>query len=208
MNIPNKLTVLRLVMVPLFFIGFLIRGAGGTTLLIGGTIVMVVSYIVAELSDLLDGQIARRRKMVTDLGKVLDPFADTLSHLTYFVCFTSSTVVLASGKAVSLMPVWAFIVIMWREFGILFVRMLLMRKGKAMPANWFGKTKTVFYAVTSILSIAFLTCDALLAPGRWVDISYWVIYGFFALSAFMSLMSFIIYLKDVFKSKILSDMTR
>lgn len=208
MNLPNKLTVLRLIMVPVFFIGFLVRGAGGSGFVIGGTILMVICYIIAELTDLLDGKIARKNNLVTDLGKVLDPFADTLSHLTFFVCFMGSMIALPSGKSMALMPSWAFIIIMWREFGILFVRMLLMRKGKAMPANWFGKSKTVLYAITTLLSIAFLTSDAFVPMGRWVEICYWIIYGFFSLSALASLMSFIVYIKDVFKSKILSDMTR
>ena len=104
MNIPNKLTVLRLIMVPVFFVSFSLPiwfGEGARTISI---ILMLICYLTAELSDFLDGRIARKYNLVTDLGKVMDPFADTLSHLTFFVCFYGS----------GIMPGLAFIIIMWR----------------------------------------------------------------------------------------------
>ena len=148
MNLPNKLTVTRLVFVPIFFLSYLLRNLHFESAPIVSTVLMVVCYLVAELSDLLDGKIARKHNLVTDLGKVLDPFADTLSHLTFFVCFLSFGV----------MPVWTFVIIMWREFAILFMRMLIIKQGgKAMPANIFGKSKTVLYAITTLLTIIFIT---------------------------------------------------
>lgn len=195
MNLPNKLTVTRLVLVPVFFIFFLIGEY--TSLKVLSTVVMLVVYAVAELSDLLDGKIARKCNLVTDLGKVMDPFADTLTHITYFVCFLS----------LSIMPLWAFILIMWREFSILFVRMLLAKyAGKAMPANIFGKAKTVLYAATTLLSFVYLA----LSTFGDMDLSVYgtVLYVFYALSAFASVMSFLIYIKGVIKSGALSGMTR
>ena len=111
MNLPNKLTVIRLVMVPVFLISFIISQKI-PFLAIPAMAICLVCYVVAELTDLMDGKIARKRGLVTDLGKVMDPFADTLSHVTYFVCFLSY----------GIMPLWAFIIIMWREYAILFVR--------------------------------------------------------------------------------------
>ncbi len=195
MNLPNKLTVTRLVLVPVFFIFFLIGEY--TSLKVLSTVVMLVVYAVAELSDLLDGKIARKCNLVTDLGKVMDPFADTLTHITYFVCFLS----------LSIMPLWAFILIMWREFSILFVRMLLAKyAGKAMPANIFGKAKTVLYAATTLLSFVYLA----LSTFGDIDLSVYgiVLYVFYSLSAFASVMSFLIYIKGVIKSGALSGMTR
>ena len=128
MNLPNKLTVLRLIMVPVFFLSYCISLLGSETAIVVSAVMMFITYAIAELSDLLDGKIARKYNLVTDLGKVMDPFADTLSHLTFFVCFMSR----------GIMPAWAFIIIMWREFSILFLRMLMMRAGKAMPANIWG----------------------------------------------------------------------
>ena len=90
MNLPNKLTVLRLVMVPVFFIAFSLPTWFGEATRTISIILMLICYVTAELSDFLDGKIARKYKLVTDLGKVMDPFADTLSHLTFFVCFYGS----------------------------------------------------------------------------------------------------------------------
>ena len=198
MNLPNKLTVLRLILVPVFFLSYYISLLGSEMTTIISAVLMFVSYAVAELTDLLDGKIARKYNLVTDLGKVMDPFADTLSHLTFFVCFMSY----------GIMPAWAFIIIMWREFSILFLRMLMMRAGKAMPANIWGKSKTVFYAITSILSIIYVVLAAFIARGQWNSTYETVLYVFFALAAAASLMSFITYLAAVFKSKALSGMTR
>ena len=198
MNLPNKLTVTRLVMVPVFFLSFMLGSlsfSGARTI---STVLMVVCYLVAELSDLLDGKIARKYNLVTDLGKVLDPFADTLSHLTFFVCFMKS----------GFMPVWTFIIIMWREFSILFLRMLMMRAGKAMPANIWGKSKTVFYAVTTLLSIVFIAMSAFAPAGSWIETYKTVLYVFFSLAALASLLSFVTYVRSVLKSKALSGMTR
>ncbi len=195
MNLPNKLTVTRLVLVPVFFIFFLIGEY--TSLKVLATVAMLLIYAVAELSDLLDGKIARKRNLITDLGKVMDPFADTLTHITYFVCFLS----------LSIMPLWAFILIMWREFSILFVRMLLAKyAGKAMPANIFGKLKTVLYAATTLLSFVYLALSAF----STIDLGVYsiVLYVFYALSALASVISFLIYIRDVLKSGALSGMTR
>lgn len=198
MNLPNKLTVLRLIMVPVFFISFCLPQWFGEGAEVISVIMMLVCYLTAELSDLLDGKIARKYNLVTDLGKVMDPFADTLSHLTFFACF----------YGMGIMPSLAFIIIMWREFSILFLRMLMMRAGKAMPANIWGKSKTVFYAITSILSIIYVVLAAFIARGQWNSTYETVLYVFFALAAAASLMSFITYLAAVFKSKALSGMTR
>lgn len=198
MNLPNKLTVLRLVMVPVFFISYLISLSGMEAASVVSAVMMFICYAVAELSDLLDGKIARKYNLVTDLGKVMDPFADTLSHLTFFVCFMHS----------GLMPVWAFIIIMWREFSILFLRMLMMRTGKAMPANIWGKSKTCLYAATSILSIVYIVLETFMDISAFDAVYQSILYIAFALSALASLMSFITYLSSIFKSRALSGLTR
>ncbi len=194
MNIPNKLTVLRLCLVPVFFISYMISPYFS----LPGTVLMLISYAVAEITDLADGKIARKYNLVTDLGKVMDPFADTLSHLTYFVCFTSR----------GIMPLWCFVIIMWREFSILFLRMVMMKTGKAMPANIWGKSKTCLYAAASILSIAYIALDAFLAIDSFSSACLMVLYVAFALSALASLLSFITYISSIIKSKALSGLTR
>lgn len=197
MNLPNKLTVLRLIMVPVFFIAFSLPTWFGPGAEMISVVLMLICYVTAELSDLLDGKIARKYNLVTDLGKVMDPFADTLSHLTFFVCFFGS----------GIMPGVALIIIMWREFSILFLRMLMMGKGTAMPANIWGKSKTVLYAITSILSIIYLVAG-FFAPGDWQSAYYIVLQVFFYLAALASLLSFTTYLNFIIKSKALAGMTR
>ena len=125
MNLPNRLTVTRLVMTPLFFVIFFLVDLFPSFNPVLYAVLLVLFYGIMELTDLLDGKIARKHGLVTDLGKVLDPFADVICHLTFFACF------LAAG----IMPVWAFIPILWREFSQSFTRMLMMGKGKAMAAN-------------------------------------------------------------------------
>ncbi|NLZ68757.1 MAG: CDP-diacylglycerol--glycerol-3-phosphate 3-phosphatidyltransferase [Spirochaetales bacterium] len=197
MNLPNKLTVLRLIMVPVFFISYSLPTWFGEQLTVLSVILMLICYATAELSDLLDGKIARKYNLVTDLGKVMDPFADTLSHLTFFVCFMGA----------GIMPALAFIICMWREFSILFLRMLMMKKGKAVAANIWGKSKTVLYALVSIMSIGYLVL-ATFVPGEWSSVYYIVLQVFFYLAAAASLLSFTTYAKAIIKSKALSDMTR
>ena len=197
MNLPNKLTVLRLIMVPVFFISFCLPQWFGEGAEVISVIMMLVCYLTAELSDLLDGKIARKYNLVTDLGKVMDPFADTLSHLTFFACF----------YGMGIMPSLAFIIIMWREFSILFLRMLMMGKGKAVAANIWGKSKTVLYAVVSILSIAYIVMSHFI-PGEWQNPYSLVLTVMFYLAALASLLSFTTYLSAILKSRVLSGMTR
>ena len=99
MNIPNKLTISRMIMAPLFFIAFFLPLWFGPQLNKLSVVLLLVLYAGTELSDLMDGLIARRYKLVTDLGKVMDPFADTFSRLTCFVCLSK----------VGVMPIWTFI---------------------------------------------------------------------------------------------------
>ena len=197
MNLPNKLTVLRLIMVPVCFIAFCLPQWFGEGAEVIAVIMMLVCYLTAELSDLLDGKIARKYNLVTDLGKVMDPFADTLSHLTFFACF----------YGMGIMPSLAFIIIMWREFSILFLRMLMMGKGKAVAANLWGKSKTVLYAVVSILSIAYIVMSHFI-PGEWQNPYSLVLTVMFYLAALASLLSFTTYLSAILKSRALSGMTR
>ena len=194
MNVPNRLTVSRLIMVPLFVISFILPEFSESLKFIS-TVAMIVFYVLIELSDALDGYIARSRHLVTDLGKVLDPFSDTLAHLTFFLCFY--------GKGI--MPFLPLAIIVWREFGIVFVRMLLMKTGVVMAANIFGKIKTVLYAIVSLMSIISLILTEFFTSSVLYDN---VLKGFFYAAALAALISFLIYIKGVLDSKALSNMTR
>ena len=198
MNLPNRLTVTRLALTPVFFAVFFLVDIFPSFSPVAYAVLLGVLYGVMELTDLLDGKIARKRGLVTDLGKVLDPFADVICHLTFFTCFL----------AVEIMPVWAFIFILWREFAQSFTRMLMMGKGKAMAANIFGKAKTCFYALTSICGFALRICYVLGVDESFTSVFSIILTVLFALAAFASVASYLIYVKAIRDSKALSGMTR
>ncbi|MDY6344986.1 MAG: CDP-diacylglycerol--glycerol-3-phosphate 3-phosphatidyltransferase [Sphaerochaetaceae bacterium] len=197
MTLPNKLTVGRLVMAPLFFIMFNLRYWVGPQVTMFSSIACLILFVAIELTDLLDGKIARRYHLVTDLGKVMDPFGDTLSHLTYFVCFMMS----------GIMPSWVFVVIMYREFAILFVRLLMVSQGHVMPANMWGKSKTVTYAVGGVFGILYLFLASMMDVSR-LSPFYACMQVVFVLSAIASVVSFLNYIRLIIRDGSLSQMTR
>lgn len=142
MNVANLLTASRLFLSPLFFVLFLLPEWTGSFHL-ASVILLWVVFLVIELSDLLDGAVARKLNIVTDLGKLMDPFADVISRLTYFITFA----------AVGIMPVWIVLLILYREYAIIFMRMIMYRTGTALAARGGGKLKAVFYAVSGAAGI-------------------------------------------------------
>ena len=181
---PNALSVLRIVLAPLFFIVFFIpwwTNTGDITV----AIVLIAIFAIIEITDLLDGMIARKYGLVTDIGKVLDPFADVMSKVTYFLCFAVA----------GLMYPAVFLIILYREFAILFVRMLMLRKGVAMAARIGGKIKTVLYMLASGAALLVLLTEALaLDPGlvSYIRVATTVL---FIAAAAASVLSFIDYLR-------------
>jgi len=148
MNLANKLTFFRLILAPVFFIIYLlpefipswfINGTGWTIP------ALWLIFIVCEVTDLLDGIAARKLNEISDFGKLFDPFADTLMQITCFLCFVID----------GIFPAPLFLLVVYREFGILFIRNLMLKKGVTMAARLGGKIKTVAYIVAG--------CAALLA---------------------------------------------
>lgn len=146
MNWPNRLTVFRIILSPLFFVAFFLpewSTETGEAVNSISSIIVAVIFVVIEISDVLDGYLARKHGTVTDIGKVIDPFADVLSRMTYFFCFTLS----------GLMPAWIFLLLIYRELGATFLRMVMLRRGIAMAASVWGKAKAVTYALGGILGV-------------------------------------------------------
>lgn len=133
MNLPNKLTMLRICMIPVFVIFALIQQQWAQY-------VALLIYILACLTDLLDGKIARARKLVTDFGKFADPIADKLLVMAALV------VLVESGR----MPSWICIVMLAREFIISGFRLVAAGGGKVIAAGKLGKLKTVFQMSSTI----------------------------------------------------------
>ena len=125
MNLPNQLTMLRILLIPVFMVVLYLGFAGSTY-------VALAIFIVASLTDLLDGKIARKYNLVTDFGKFADPLADkmlTTAALLWFV---------ENGQ----MPAWALLIVIVREFAVSGLRMIAADKGKVIAAGWSGKVKT------------------------------------------------------------------
>ena len=137
MNLPNKITVFRIFMIPFFVACMLIKEIPYNEIIAG------VIFIIAALSDLVDGKIARHYNLVTNFGKFMDPLADKLLVQSALICF------MAKG----LLPAWIVIVILSREFIISGFRLVAADKGIVIAAGIWGKLKTVFQMVMSVMLI-------------------------------------------------------
>lgn len=133
MNLPNKLTMLRIAMIPVFVIFALINAQWAQY-------VALLVYILACITDTLDGRIARGRNLVTNFGKFADPIADKLLVMSALV------VLVASDR----MPAWVCIVLLAREFIISGFRLVAANGGKVIAAGNLGKLKTVFQMSSTI----------------------------------------------------------
>ena len=138
MNLPNKLTILRAVMIPFFLVFLYIPGGWSKW-------VALAIFIAASLTDMLDGKIARKYNLVTNFGKFMDPLADKL-----LVC--SALIALSDLGRI---PAWVVIVIIARDFIISGFRLIAAEKGIVIAAGWWGKIKTVCQMFMVIL----LICD-------------------------------------------------
>lgn len=191
MNLPNKITAFRILISPLFFILFFLPQWTGFPP-VPAVGLMWFLFIIGEISDILDGYFARKLGLVGDIGKLLDPFADVISRLTYFLCFI----------VIGLMPIWAFLIIMYREFGILFLRLLMLKKGIALGARIGGKIKAVIYAIAGVAGLLHVTRDWLEIPlfEAELEIIVFVIFIIAALAAVISFADyFILFRKEMRK---------
>lgn len=125
MNLPNKLTLLRIVLIPVFMVVLYWNFPGAN-------LVALAIFIAASLTDLLDGKIARARNLVTDFGKFADPLADKMLVTAAMLWFVET------GR----MPAWALLIVVCREFAVSGLRMIASDKGKVIAAGWSGKVKT------------------------------------------------------------------
>lgn len=135
MNLPNKLTILRVILIPVFLAALFLAPVPMNRY------IAVLIFIVASLTDLLDGKIARKYNMVTNFGKFMDPLADKLLVMSALV----------SMVALEDLPAWVVIVILAREFAITGFRTLAVEAGIVLAASWWGKVKTTVQMVMIIV---------------------------------------------------------
>ena len=139
MNLPNKLTVMRVILIPFFVAALLYENGSSQTM----RIVANVIFIVASLTDLFDGKIARKYNLVTNFGKFMDPLADKLLVCSALICL------IQLGQ----LPAWVVIIIISREFIISGFRLVAADNGIVIAASYWGKFKTTFQMIAVILMI-------------------------------------------------------
>ncbi len=175
MNLPNKLSCLRMAMIPFFVVFALIEAQWAQ-------IVGLAVFVIASLTDMLDGKIARKYNLVTNFGKFIDPIADKLLVMSALV------VLVQQGR----MPGWVCIVMLAREFAISGFRLVAAESGQVIAAGWLGKIKTVtqMAAVIALLLLCPVGENAALLGNFGVILANILMYA----AAFMTLWSGIDYL--------------
>lgn len=176
MNLPNKLTVFRVILI-VPFVCMMLIGEG----LPAGKWIALGIFILASLTDLLDGKIARKYNLVTNFGKFMDPLADKLLVCAAMICLVETHKI----------PAWIVIIIMSREFIISGFRLIASDNGVVIAASYWGKFKTTFQMIMICLMIADL-------PGIWVIITQIVMWIALGLTI-VSLVDYLVKNKEVMK---------
>ena len=171
MNLPNKITVLRVILIP-FFIVFMMLNASWAKWS------ALAVFVMASLTDFVDGHLARKLNMVTDFGKFMDPLADKMLVAAAMILLTEDGII----------PAWIVIVIIGREFIVSGFRMLAAEKGLVIAAGWWGKIKTAETMVMLVVVLLFQAAG--FAGGSYYVVEQILIY----LSLILTIVSMIDYL--------------
>lgn len=179
MNLPNKLTIFRVMLIPFFVVFLLLDPDNQTFRYIADAI-----FIVASLTDMLDGKIARKYNLVTNFGKFMDPLADKLLVCSAMICL------IATGQ----LAAWIVIIIIAREFIISGFRLVASDNGIVIAASYWGKFKTVFQMLMIIVLILNINHPVMVILGQIL------IYIALALTV-ISLLDYVIKNRDVLKEQ-------
>lgn len=137
MNLPNKITIFRVFMIPLFVVFMMVEQISYGRYIAAGI------FILAAITDFLDGYIARKNNLITNFGKFMDPLADKLLVSSALICLVE----------VDLIPSWIVIIIIARDFIINGFRLIALDNGVVIAASWWGKVKTNVQIVMSVMLI-------------------------------------------------------
>ena len=178
MNLPNKLTIMRVLLIP-FFVFFML-----VPIVPYSNYIAVAIFVIASLTDLADGQIARKYNLVTNFGKFMDPLADKLLVCSALICLVATEQLAA----------WMVIVIISREFIISGFRLVASDNGVVIAASYWGKFKTTFQMLMIIVLI-------LNFPGRFFEILGVILIWVALILTVVSLCDYLIKNKDVLKEQ-------
>jgi len=191
MNFADRLTWLRVILSPVFFAVYFLPGLFerffphfSPNLAVWTIPVLWVVGVVAEITDLFDGMAARKRNEVSDFGKFFDPFADTVMQLTVFLCLVIDGV----------FPAALYLVVLYREYGILFIRNLMQKKGITMGARMGGKIKTATYIIAGGIAVFYVSLNRLSAAVSLQPAIKTAALVVFCISVVFSVTSFLDYL--------------
>ena len=141
MNLPNKLTIFRVILIPFFIVFLLVPDMPFLPSTEWGEWIALAIFVIASLTDMLDGKIARKYNLITDFGKFMDPLADkclVMAALCWFV---------ETGDMVG----WVLAAVLLREFAVSGMRLIAVEKGRVIAAGWSGKVKTAATMVCVVL---------------------------------------------------------
>jgi CDP-diacylglycerol--glycerol-3-phosphate 3-phosphatidyltransferase len=182
MNLANRLTLLRIILAPLFFAVYFLSARLTDNAVLTVSLLWIIG-VIAEFTDMFDGMAARRLKQSSDFGRLFDPFADTIMQTTVFLCFVID----------GILPVALFLVILYREFGILLLRNFMLQRGITMGARIGGKIKTVAYITAAAIALLYASLRRLDALEHLQPIVSKAALAVFAVSVLFSVLSFIDY---------------
>ena len=182
MNLPNKLTVLRVILVPFFVLFLLAADYMGPF----SPYIALIIFIVASLTDMLDGKIARKYNLITNFGKFMDPLADKLLVCSAMICLVD----------LKLIPVWVVLIIIAREFIISGFRLVASDNGIVIAASYWGKFKTTFQMLMVIVIIFNINLQL-----GWLNILGTILIYVALVLTVVSLIDYIAKNKDVLKDQ-------
>ena len=162
MNTPNKLTMLRIIMIPIFMVAYMYLKANAFTNFLSALI-----FALAFLTDLLDGYLARKNNQVSDFGKIMDPLADKVLVAAAMILLTQSGVVSA----------WVTILVLAREFIVSGVRMAAAAEGNVVAASIWGKAKTMWQFIAITLALLINRSNIFIDISMWINLILTVLSG-------------------------------
>ncbi|MGP1414976.1 MAG: CDP-diacylglycerol--glycerol-3-phosphate 3-phosphatidyltransferase [Treponema sp.] len=186
MQLANFFTASRIVLAPIFFVVYFLPNYFNISPKIT-LVILIPLFAYMQFTDFLDGYVARKYNMVSDFGKLFDPFADVLANMAVLFCFTLD----------GLIPSIFFLIILYREVSIVFVRMLAVKKGLVIGAKMLGKIKTVLYITVGGVSIFIKLCMVYSFFGKNITatlIAFNLV--LYSLAVVFSILSFYFYLMD------------